>query len=117
MGVPVQVVLDAHDPKRLGAFWAEALGYTVAPIPGDPEEWFALVDPEGAGPRLLLQKVLERKSAKNRVHLDIEVGADQMKTRAHELSKLGGTYVREHNEPVGHWIVMMDPEGNEFCLH
>jgi hypothetical protein len=117
MGLPVQVVLDAHDPKKLAAFWAEVLGYVAAPLPGDPDEWFALVDPTGAGPRVLLQKVLEHKTAKNRVHLDIEVGEDTMRARAHELSKLGGTYVREHKEDLGHWIVMMDPEGNEFCLH
>jgi predicted enzyme related to lactoylglutathione lyase len=117
MGFPLQVVVDAHDPKRLASFWAEVLGYVAEPLPGDPPEWFSLVDPSGTGPRFLLQQVLERKSVKNRVHLDVEVGSENMKTRAHELSKLGGTYVREHNEPVGHWIVMLDPEGNEFCLH
>ena len=117
MAAQVQIVLDAHDPKRLAAFWAEVLGYVADPLPGDPEEWSALVDPDGNGPRLLLQKVVERKGVKNRVHLDIGVGKDAMKARAHELSKLGGTYVREHDEHLGHWIVMMDPEGNEFCLH
>jgi predicted enzyme related to lactoylglutathione lyase len=117
MGAPLQVVVDAHDPKRLAVFWAEVLGYVADPLSGDPEEWCSLVDPAGIGPRFLFQQVLERKTVKNRVHIDIEVGAENMKARAHELSKLGGTYVREHKEPVGHWIVMMDPEGNEFCLH
>jgi hypothetical protein len=136
MALAVQVVFDAHDPKRLGIFWAEVLGYVEQPPPPgfatwdealaaagfdmdnlDPNAAFAIVDPDGNGPRVLIQKVLERKTVKNRVHLDVRVGPDNMRTRAHELAKLGGTYVREHKEPGGHWIVMLDPEGNEFCLH
>jgi glyoxalase superfamily protein len=83
----------------------------------------------GAGPRprLLFMRVPEPKSGKNRLHLDIRAGGDRAtppderwekaKARAAELEKLGATRVREMDEGVqGHWIVMQDPEGNEFCV-
>ncbi len=84
----LQIVIDAHDPRALGGFWAQVLGYVEDPPPpgfstwdealrgwGLPEDrWndaYAVVDPEGAGPRLYLQKVPEDKVTKNRLHLDV----------------------------------------------
>ena len=92
MAVGLQVSFDASDPARLGAFWAELLGYVEQPPPegfatwpealtalGVPEDQqqsaYAVVDPAGAGPRLFFQRVPEQKTAKNRVHLDVNVGA------------------------------------------
>ncbi|SDM43688.1 hypothetical protein SAMN04488074_121102 [Lentzea albidocapillata subsp. violacea] len=54
----------------------------------------------------------EGKTAKNRVHLDIRPGLDAVA----RLVSLGATRVREHNDQTGHWVVMLDPEGNEFCV-
>jgi hypothetical protein len=84
---------------------------------------------EGVGPRprLLFAKVPEPKTGKNRLHLDIRAGGnrstpaderwEKAKARAAELEKLGATRVREMDEGVqGRWIVMQDPEGNEFCV-
>jgi hypothetical protein len=78
-------------------------------------------------PRLLFAKVPEAKSGKNRLHLDIRAGGDRStppderwekaKARVVELEKLGATKVREMDEGAqGRWIVMQDPEGNEFCV-
>src|SRR6476619_8111832 len=99
MAAAVQVTFDASDPAGLGAFWAELLGYVEQPPPegfatwpegfatwpealtagGVPEDQqqsaYAVVDPAGAGPRLFFQRVPEQKTAKNRVHLDVNVGA------------------------------------------
>jgi len=128
-----QVTIDAASPRALGAFWCEVLGYVEQPPPpgfdtwedaldafgvdrSDPDRAFAIVDPEGRGPRVFLQKVPEGKTAKNRVHLDVNVGKDAMHAKAEELVALGATHVAEHEEPAGHWITMLDPEGNEFCL-
>jgi glyoxalase superfamily protein len=128
-----QVTIDAASPRALGAFWCEVLGYVEQPPPpgfdtwedaldafgvdrSDPDRAFAIVDPAGSGPRVFLQKVPEGKTAKNRVHLDVNVGKDAMHTRARQLVALGATQVAEHEEPAGHWITMLDPEGNEFCL-
>ena len=82
----------------------------------DPDRAFAIVDPDGNGPRCLL-KVPEGKTAKNRVHLDVGVEPSELPSRAAELVALGATNVTEFDEPDGYWITMLDPEGNEFCLH
>ncbi|MEJ7584603.1 MAG: VOC family protein [Acidimicrobiales bacterium] len=129
-----QVTFDAAGPRLLGAFWCEVLGYVEQPPPpgfdnwddaldafgidrSDPDRAFAIVDPEGVGPRVFFLKVPEGKSAKNRVHLDVRVEADAMRARAAELEGLGAHIVGEFDEPEGRWITLLDPEGNEFCLH
>jgi hypothetical protein len=136
-----QVTFDAADPAQLGRFWAQVLGYVEQPPPegfasweafleagGMPrEQWdaaYAIVDPDGAMPRLYFQKVPEGKTAKNRVHLDVNVGAglsgderrSAVRRRADELEALGATEVREADENDEYWIVLHDIEGNEFCL-
>jgi len=138
-----QVTFDALDPAALSRFWAAALGYELDSPPegfdswpafladrGVPEEEWnsasALHDPTGAGPRLFFQRVPESKIAKNRVHLDIRAarglrGDERMAALESEcarLIELGATRFRRF-EPdwrsLG-FIVMQDPEGNEFCL-
>jgi hypothetical protein len=86
----------------------------------------AIVDPEGAGPRVFFQQVPEGKQAKNRVHLDVkgtadrtatkEVQTEQLHAEADRLVALGATKFKEFDELGSHWIVMQDPEGNEFCV-
>jgi hypothetical protein len=139
----VQVVIDCADPGRLARFWAEALGYSLQDPPtgfdswpafltsvGVPEsEWnsaSAVVDPDGAGPRIYLQQVPEPKAGKNRLHLDLNVGGghdvpvearkDKLFESVDRLSKLGASVVEECDQRGEFWIVMQDPEGNEFCL-
>ena len=133
MANPFQVTIDAAGPRALGAFWCEVLGYVEQPPPPgfatweealdaagvdqtDPDRAFAIVDPEGVGPRVFFLKVPEGKTAKNRVHLDVWVGRDVMHARADALAALGAQVVAEFDEPEGHWIAMLDPEGNEFCV-
>jgi Glyoxalase-like domain len=86
----------------------------------------ALVDPEGVRPRLFIQRVPEPKTAKNRVHLDLgvsggrEVPLEERPPRVdavvERLVGLGATKVRANDELDQYWVVMQDPEGNEFCL-
>jgi hypothetical protein len=139
MAIGVQITFDAHDPAKQAEFWALALDYVVQPPPPGFESWEAFaahvgipeeewdrlsaaVDPAGAGPRVLFQKVPEGKTVKNRVHLDVNVGAgaDDRKAAAHthreRLEAAGATLLREVDEPAGWCLVMTDPEGNEFCL-
>ena len=81
-----------------------------------PDDPFDPVSGVGHGRRLLFQDVPESKSGKNRLHVDIHGepgGLDELVTR---LEGLGATRVREVDQgPAGHWWVMQDPEGNEFC--
>ncbi|HWL36794.1 MAG TPA: VOC family protein [Frankiaceae bacterium] len=129
----VQVTFDCSDPGKLAAFWASALGYVIQPPPEGFESWpafltsigvpesawnsrSACVDPDGRGPRLFFQQVPEGKAAKNRVHLDVDVGRDRVAAEVERLVGEGATRVGEHDEMGSQWVVMADPEGNEFCL-
>ncbi|HUI04068.1 MAG TPA: VOC family protein [Acidimicrobiales bacterium] len=113
MTARLELVLDCRDPDRLAAFWAPALGYRLL---GGAGGYRLLVPAEGEGPRLILQGVDEPKRVKNRMHLDI-VAAD-IEGEAARLAALGARRTRadvvtEHDMT---WIVMADPEDNEFCV-
>jgi hypothetical protein len=143
MAIPIQVTFDCADPARVASFWAEALGYKLQDPPegyaswpdfltaiGVPEaDWnkaSAIVDPEGRGPRIYFQRVPESKVVKNRVHLDVNVGGgpgtpiDERRARVdsavERLCGIGATKLRPYEERGEYWVVMQDPEGNEFCL-
>jgi predicted enzyme related to lactoylglutathione lyase len=103
---------DAEDGGRIARFWADALGREVAPgsspdgalIPGasDEEPWIGFA------------RVPEDKHVKNRVHVDLE--ADDLDAEIARLVALGARTLAEHREQFWDWNVMVDPEGNEFCL-
>jgi Glyoxalase-like domain len=142
-----QLVIDCADPDKLARFWAAALGYILAPPPdgfaswgdyyrdiGVPEEALGLgedriVDPAGHGPQIWFQPVPERKSIKNRLHLDVSAGGDRsvpieerkrrVDAEAQRLVLLGATLAREINtEGLDHYAVALtDPEGNEFDIN
>jgi predicted enzyme related to lactoylglutathione lyase len=107
------LVLDCADPERLAEFWSEALGYTNV---GSAGVYVALYPREGSGPKLLLQRVDEPKTSKNRMHIDIEIA--DIQAEADRLTRLGGQRVSEgtYSEHGSSWILMADPEGNEFCV-
>ena len=107
------LVLDCVDPERLAEFWAAALGYANV---GSAGVYVALYPREGNGPKLLLQRVTEPKATKNRMHLDLEV--PDIDVEADRLSGIGAQRVSDdtHSEHGSTWILMADPEGNEFCI-
>jgi predicted enzyme related to lactoylglutathione lyase len=107
------VVRDCVDPQRLAEFWAPALGYTNLGAAGS---YVLLVDEHGGRPKLLLQAVPEAKAVKNRMHFDIEI--PDIKSEAARLESLVARRVdsEPHHEHGSNWIVMTDPEGNEFCV-
>jgi hypothetical protein len=142
MYTKIQVVFDAAEPAKLAQFWAFALGYVPEPPPegfaswddfgrsiGMPEERFgdqaAVIDPEGAGPRVYFQRVPEGKTAKNRVHLDVRVagpdvqGEERTRRTEEQVARLieaGASIAWRENDVRGSSVVMRDPEGNEFCV-
>jgi predicted enzyme related to lactoylglutathione lyase len=113
MTATLGLVLDCADPERLAGFWAPALGYTVLGAAGS---YVLLVDEHQGRPKLLLQGVPEPKAAKNRMHLDIETG--DIEAEAARLEALGAsrTEAAPREEHGMTWILMADPEGNEFCV-
>lgn len=109
------IVLDADDPDRLRDFWVAATGYQPH---GSAGRYRSATPPPGEdGPKLVFQQVDDPQTGtKNRLHLDIVVG-DEVEAETERLLALGATKVTELIEEVGtFWIVLADPEGNEFCL-
>lgn len=106
------VVIDAIDTDRLADFWAAALGYRRA---DSLAQYEVLLPAEGhSGPMFLVQGVSDPKVAKNRMHVDLHV--DDPEAEAQRLVALGAE--RRGDGSLGEisWIVMADPEGNEFDI-
>ncbi len=143
MARKVQIVFDCRDPASLSKFYAESLHYKLQDPPegyrsweealkdwGIPEtEWnsaSAIVDPEDIGPRIYFQQMDTPKLGKNRVHLDVNASGGsqvpiqerkgQVRSEVERLLQLGAMEQREHEEGADYCIVMLDPEGNEFCV-
>lgn len=143
MATSVQVVFDCSDPDRLAKFWAAALHYKEQDPPagyatwgafvkeqGVPEEeWIAasaIVDPDKVGPRIYFQQLDTPKPRKNRVHLDLNVSGggkvsfeERVKRVNGEVDRLlllGATKHRVWEDSNEYWVVMQDPERNEFCV-
>lgn len=115
MSVPIAIVLDCYDPATLAEFWAEAMQYTIRG--GTPNGQYVMLRPaEGDGPKLILQKVSEDKTVKNRMHIDVHTS--DIEAEAKRLEGLGAA--RLDPEPIEEWetawIRMSDPQGNEFCV-
>jgi hypothetical protein len=135
-----QVTFDSADPHAQAAFWAQVVGSAVEDHsalvdqlvadgrmpPSDRivingrsafRDVAACSDPAGMEPRFYFQRVPEGKTAKNRVHLDIHVEADQKAAEVERLEGLGAQLIETHSDRGPLTCVMRDPEGNEFCLH
>ncbi|MEU1040120.1 VOC family protein [Streptomyces sp. NPDC005551] len=110
VSTPVQIdalIVDADDPERLAAFWSELLGRPVVGRMG-PYVWLRRENGLGVG----FQRADKPKSGKNRLHFDVtspDPAAEQQRVEA-----LGGRRLEEYAD--GGFLVMADPEGNEFCV-
>ena len=110
-----EFVLDCLDPWALVEFWETALGYARHPE-ADGSPYLALMPPaDEPGPVVILQRVPEAKTVKNRAHVDLYV-ADPPPF-VDTLVSRGATRVGEPQVHAGQWFqVMRDPEGNELCV-
>jgi hypothetical protein len=105
------VVVDSHEPRRLAEFWARALDYQV--VYEAPDEVVVARD-EDTYPALIFVPVPEAKTVKNRLHLDLN--PDDRDREVERLEGLGATRADIGQGPDVTWVVMRDPEGNEFCV-
>jgi predicted enzyme related to lactoylglutathione lyase len=104
------LVVDALDPARLARWWAEALGYQITYERPDEVEIRRTPDEL---PGLIFVPVPDAKAGKNRLHLDLRP-ADQ-EAEVERLVNMGARHVDVGQGDVG-WVVLADPEGNEFCV-
>jgi hypothetical protein len=135
----LQIALDCANPHTQAKFWAEALGYTVERdaefiqkmidegVASDADvttvdgelawlEGAAMIDPDGRRPRWYFQLVAESKTVKNRMHVDVQVGAGRVAAEVIRLEGLGATRLYDGRQGPHTWVTMADPEGNEFCV-
>jgi Glyoxalase-like domain len=139
----IQITIDCADPNALAAFYAAAgIGYELEDtseairqlvdagilrgkdvIERDHRLCFSdaatCISPEAALPRMHFQRVQEPKATKNRIHLDFQLRGDNAGRDAlvDHLLELGGRRIGERTQgPVHAWVIMADPEGNEFCV-
>jgi hypothetical protein len=112
--------VDCTHAYELSEWWKQLLGYVD--VDGDPNlpghEECMVLDP-GSGHRILFIEVPEPKSAKNRLHLDLRPRSGSRDDEVERVRALGATEVADHRGQYGPgtgWVVMADPEGNEFCI-
>ncbi|MGW7264456.1 VOC family protein [Streptomyces sp. NPDC054842] len=101
------LIVDATDPERLAAFWSELLGRPVVGRTG-PYVWLQREDGLGLG----FQRTTEPTSGKNRMHFDVTSADPAAEQR--RIERLGGRRLEQYAD--GGFLVMADPEGNEFCV-
>jgi hypothetical protein len=140
MAFEFQVTIDSSAPHELADWWADALGWEVekqdsafirrmvesgAASEDDTTEhrgalvWkvgAAITSPDPGRPRVLFQRVPVPKTVKNRVHLDVRVGADRQEAEVTRLKALGATELWRASQGPYAWVTLADPEGNEFCV-
>jgi hypothetical protein len=110
------ICIDSTDPSRVATFWQEALGWrrtydspdeiALEPPAGSPED--------GVSPDILVLRVPEEKSVKNRLHIDLR--PDDQAAEVARLETLGARRVSVGQGDDATWVVLEDPGGNEFCV-
>ncbi|MFG2672170.1 VOC family protein [Streptomyces sp. NPDC048445] len=117
-----ELAVDCHDPEGLAAFWCEVLDFEVIDRSEGKVEigsWVPTVEDVRARqmpPTLVFIQVPESKAVKNRLHLDVSPIDDSTEGEVSRLLGLGATKVDVGQGADRNWVVMADPEGNEFCL-
>lgn len=113
MTISVQMVtVDARDARALADWWARQTG---GEIRDDHDgEYVMVLPPERRGPILAFQHVTDPTPGKNRVHLDL--AADDRELEVERLLGEGALQVARHETPGFTWVVLADPEGNQFCV-
>jgi predicted enzyme related to lactoylglutathione lyase len=106
------VTFDCSEPRRMSAFWSEITGYQTVTAEDD---FAALAAPDSRGVRgILFWRVPEPKTVKSRMHVDL--ASKDPEAAIARIVELGGQAVEHRAGHGASWTVMLDPEGNEFCI-
>ena len=107
------IVIDAIEPRPIAEFWAAVLGWSIVEEEADI---VSLAPESGAAPSIDVARVPERKTLKNRLHLDLRADGSTQPQEVERLIGLGARRVDVGQGPDASWVVLADPEGNEFCV-
>jgi Glyoxalase-like domain len=108
-----ELVIDSVQPERIARWWADVLDYKIT---DEDETGVEITGPTGSGPTLVFLRVPETKSIKNRLHIDVSPTDRDQEQELRRLLELGAERADVgQGDDVG-WVVLRDPEGNEFCL-
>jgi catechol-2,3-dioxygenase len=108
-----ELVIDCRDARRVADFWAAVLDYKVLE---STDELVQIGAADGSGPTLAFAPVPEPKTLKNRLHIDVNPTGQDQAAELERLFALGARRVDVGQGPEVSWVVLADPEGNEFCL-
>jgi hypothetical protein len=109
----VTISIEARNPRVIADFWSAALGW---PEVQADETGMTLAPPDGGGPIIEIGLVPSEKTAKNRIHLDVRADGLTTAEELDRLLELGARRIDVGQPADATWVVLADPEGNEFCL-
>ncbi len=107
------LAIDAVHPKVIADFWCRVLDWRIVE---QSDEGVSIAPPDGAWPTIDVLPVPERKTVKNRLHLDVRADGVSTEIELNRLLELGAHRVDVGQASDASWVVLADPEGNEFCL-
>ena len=111
-----ELVIDCHDHAMLGLFWSRVLGYEIIEQSDGPKHYYVeLQGPDGAGPTILVLRTPDQKVTKNRLHIDVNATDRSQDEEVERILALGATRA-DIGQGEQSWVVLADPEGNEFCV-
>ncbi len=108
-----ELVIDAHDVHAQAQWWAEVLDYTVT---SDEPDNVEISPPDDRSPTLLFAQVPENKTVKNRIHIDVNATDRDQEAEVERLLGMGARRADVGQRSDHSWVVLADPEGNEFCV-
>jgi hypothetical protein len=107
------IAIDAVEPRVVADFWCQVLGWRI--VDEDPDG-VSIAAADGSGPTIDVLVVPEGKAVKNRLHLDLRADGTTRSDELQRLLDLGARPTDVGQSPDSTWVVLSDPEGNEFCL-
>lgn len=108
-----ELCVDCSDPALLARFWCDVLGWEIT---DSDDESVEITARDGSRPKILFITVPEAKSVKNRLHIDVNPTDRDQDAEVERILALGATRADVGQGPDVSWVVLADPEGNEFCV-
>ena len=109
-----ELIIDCKNPAVVGQFWRDVLDYEISDQPDDGR-WVELTGPPGSGPTILCDKNPDEKVVKNRLHIEVNPTDRDRDEEVERILALGARKI-DIGQGDASWVVLADPEDNEFCV-